>query len=138
MAGMQIQFIYLAGAYNGNACYWTGAARTDLPGYSTNESEAFSIYVSGGQIYTAGYYVNNSGNYIPCYWTGTTKTDLPGGISVPYASGVSSIYVLNGNIYTAGYYINNSNNYVSCYWKGTTRTNLVESAFGMANSIVVQ
>jgi hypothetical protein len=67
---------YVAGQYSSPtiACYWNNGAKTDLPG--AGGANAASIYVSGGTVYTAGYYSNSP--TIACYWTGTTKTDLPG------------------------------------------------------------
>jgi hypothetical protein len=51
--------IYTAGyyqkRYNNVACYWEGTTRTDLTDGVTNAC-AYDIAVSGGKVYTAGYY----------------------------------------------------------------------------------
>jgi hypothetical protein len=57
--------IHTAGVYtNGTAwlpCYWTGTTRTELtmPAGAT-DAFALSVAVSGGKVYTAGYYLIDS------------------------------------------------------------------------------
>ena len=73
--------VYTAGKYYRNsrttACYWTGRTRTTLSTPSSYVSEAKSIYVLGGKVYTSGGY--GPSDYNPCYWVGTSRTNLPGG-----------------------------------------------------------
>jgi hypothetical protein len=114
--------IYLAGWHsfdklssNVVPCYWVGKTRTDLSIGNSSNGQANSLFVSGGIVYTCGYY-GDMGNRIPCYWTGPVKTDLETG-----SSGTAvSICVDGGNIYTAGSLTQGG----PCYWKGTSRTDL--------------
>ena len=34
--------------------------------------------ISGGKVYTAGYYMNADTSIVACYWEGTERHDLPG------------------------------------------------------------
>lgn len=115
--------------------YWAGGSRIDLPneGYG---GEASAIYVTGGTVYTAGYY-GNGGKSIPCYWAGTTeadtaKTDLPGGSGSHYEQ-ARSVFVKDGMVYTAGGYSNGVKQ-IPCYWRGTERIDLQD---GVVMSIFV-
>jgi hypothetical protein len=116
--------VYTAGHYaadpmNYYACYWTGTKRTDLLPVSVEEGTAYSIAVSGGTVYTAGYY-NDGPKNIACYWTGTNRTILPG--DGTHSACASSIAVSGGVVYTAGYYNDGSKN-AACCWIGTILTN---------------
>ncbi|HPB48230.1 MAG TPA: hypothetical protein PLX16_06410, partial [Exilispira sp.] len=79
--------------------------------------KANSIYVSGSDIYVAGYYYNGTNN-IACYWKNGSKT----GLSAGNASEANSIYLSGSDIYVAGYYNNGSNN-IACYWKIAVKQN---------------
>jgi hypothetical protein len=124
--------IYIAGYHDGSPdtgtpCYWTipslgtgNPTRTDLPTITLNSKpaagKATSIYVSGGTVYTVGYYYSGMGPalYFPCYWVGTNRNDLD------LAEGrANSIYVSGNSIYIAGYCLAAcSNGYTkgACYW----------------------
>ena len=111
--------VYTAGFIwnNGNfPCYWKGNSRTDLPG----GTGAFttSIFVSGGIVYTAGYYYNSKGLQAPCYWNGTTKIDLP--YDITHDAYTTSIFVSNGNVYTSGHCSTGA-----CYWVNSVRKEMV-------------
>ncbi len=60
------------------ACYWRGTSRTNLSVPSGKSSEAKSISVVRGTVYTAGGFGTTS-QYTPCYWVGTRRTELSGG-----------------------------------------------------------
>jgi len=132
--------IYTAGYYSVDAnspaiaCYWTGTARTDL-GDGVIDSKAFSIIVSGGTVYTAGIFLDDT-IYVPCYWTATARTDLAGdGENDAYAS---SLAIYNGTVYTSGFY-NDGTKDIPCHWTGTTRANLAGDGthYSEAFSIIV-
>jgi hypothetical protein len=150
---------YIAGYYYDGEknvpCYWTSTTepnvpgviwiRTDLPGGSNGKAN--SIFVSGGTVYTAGYYnsypkgpCNIADQQVACYWTGKTRTDLDSACS-SYAA-ANSVYVSGNTVYTAGwYYVTGLSGYnywqtVPSYWTGTTKTNL-DSINGEAKSIYV-
>jgi hypothetical protein len=73
--------VYTAGYDNTSAelpCRWVGTSRTDLP--CGSGGNAFSIVVSLGVPYVAGWYKNGSAKSA-CYWTGMARTELPGPLS---------------------------------------------------------
>jgi hypothetical protein len=109
---------YRSGQYgNSLPCYWVGKTRTDLSiGNSTN-GKVNSIYVSGGTVYTSGFY-GDMGNNTPCYWTVSVKTDLGMGVS----GTANSICIDGGSVYMAGFLT--TMGLGPCYWKGTSRTDL--------------
>jgi hypothetical protein len=116
--------VYVAGDYGGQACYWKGTERTDLPDPGSGWSTSYGIDVSGGVVYTAGFY--NDGVINACYWEGTTRRDLPGdGANSSYAY---SIQVSGGIVYVAGYYSDGETN-LPCLWEGTTRIDLPKAAY---------
>ncbi|NLJ05750.1 MAG: hypothetical protein GX435_08635, partial [Exilispira sp.] len=78
---------------------------------TSSKSKANSIYVSGSDIYVAGYY-NNGSKDIACYWKDETKVDL----ETSSTSKANSIYVSGSDIYVAGYY-NDGTKDIACYWK---------------------
>jgi hypothetical protein len=77
--------VYAAGYYwdenNGNIdipCYWNGGVRQDLAlPKGARDGLVWSIAVSGGSVYTAGYYQDGRGHNIPCYWKDGARQDLP-------------------------------------------------------------
>jgi len=134
--------IYIAGNYENTespqqmtACYWANGVEQDL----TEEYDAcaYGITVSGGTVYTAGYYqVSSTAQHIACHWNGTTKIDLGSG-SDAQAYGLA---LVNGVVYAVGYY-NNGTNDVPCCWEGLlTRVDLPLNSStysGVATSIFI-
>jgi hypothetical protein len=120
--------IYAAGFYQGKVsipCYWEGDSRVSLQGSLTDDAHAMALTVSGGTVYSAGYYTvtidiggGGSVRYLrPCYWEGTTFHDLKDDSMLQ--SWVTSIAVSGGKVYTTGYYYLGSSAH-PCYWEGTT------------------
>ena len=108
--------VYVAGFYEKEkrtiACYWIDGVRSDLPGGeeagSIQDAWAFSISVSAGKVYVAGYSTGHKSS--ACYWVDGVRNQLPG-------SSANSIYVLEGKVYVAG-----ENDGKACYWvNGETR-----------------
>jgi hypothetical protein len=123
--------------YESTACYWQGTTRIDMPvSVGTERSMALSIALSGGTVYTAGYYSSyyegykGYGSDKACYWQGTTRIDLPTpkeGQRDRDAAIASSIAVDNGIVYIAGEYEVQRWDFlvpIACYWEGTTRKDL--------------
>lgn len=91
-------------------CYWTVSngepsepILLEMPGGNLlGAAVAGSIVVSGGTVYTAGYFASE-GDVMPCYWTGASATTLPtmGGVQATFAS---PIVVSGGAVYAAGFY----------------------------------
>lgn len=66
--------IYIAGSYVNNleiACYWKNGTRVDLSD-GTTDAGAYSIVVTGNDVYVSGYYDDHL-----CYWKNSVKTILP-------------------------------------------------------------
>jgi hypothetical protein len=124
---------YIAGTHKADIgdvpCYWIGTTCIDLP-TDNGGGMATSIAVSGGVVYTSGWYWAPSGQQQACYWMGTTRVDLPGDFSQSCAIAVSG-----GIVYNGGYYFNGDIRQ-ACFWAGNTRTDL-QSDSGMVSSIVV-
>jgi len=81
---------------------WKNGIATDLG--SGASCEATSVFVSGNDVYVAGYMSK------ACYWKNGQRTDV---ISSFY-SRPSAIYVLDGDVYMAGYSLSSS---IAVYWK---------------------
>jgi hypothetical protein len=125
-------------------CYWSGSsgssmARTDLLTPTNGDSVVLAIAVSGGAVYSAGYFTNGT-TETPCYWIGTECYPLPAGTNGGRAKSIS---VSGGLVYTGGYYITGVDDYFSlnipCFWTGSTRTDLQTTGYmgDMINSIQV-
>jgi len=96
------------------ACYWKNGTKIDL---DTTDSEAYSIYVYGTNVYVVGQAYNGS-NYSACIWKNGVRTFLD--------ASVSSANKIIGNgtdIYVSGSFTSNGNP-SSCFWKNGTRNNL--------------
>ncbi len=126
--------VYTLGRYwkdgHFNVCYWEGTKRFDLESIP----EAYSIFVSGEDIYIGGWY-----NNIPCYWKNSERI----GLNRDGANNgvVKSIVVSNGTVYCGGLIQDLSDKMVPCYWINKSRTDLTEDwtgiTYGEVNSIAV-
>ena len=115
--------VYVAGRDNG-ACYWKNGAKIKLSG---GDSSAYGIAVKeNGDVFAAGYYVNNHHMIIPAAWKNGKRINL----SVPkHGDGeVKAVKIFNGTPYYFGMTMkpNNMTGYVpkASYWKGGKRTDL--------------
>tara|TARA_B100001175_G_scaffold317896_1_gene337319 strand:+ start:6112 stop:7179 length:1068 start_codon:yes stop_codon:yes gene_type:complete len=115
--------VYVAGRDNG-ACYWKNGDKIKLSG---GDSSAYGIAVrENGDIFAAGYYVNNHHFIIPAVWKNGKRVNL----SVPkHGDGeVKSVKISDGTPYYFGMTMkpNNMIGYVpkASYWKGGKRTDL--------------
>ena len=115
--------VYVAGRDNG-ACYWKNGAKIKLSG---GDSSAYGIAVKeNGDIFAAGYYVNNHHMIIPAVWKNGKRVNL----SVPkHGDGeVKAVKIFNGTPYYFGMTMkpNNMIGYVpkASYWSGGKRTDL--------------
>ena len=103
--------------FGASASYWIGSESYVLEG---NDSEAYSIAVHNGDVYTAG---RDDG---ACYWKNTKKTKLSGGDSSGYGIAVRD----NGDVFIGGYYQNNHHFVIPAKWKNGTRSNLSRPSGG--------
>jgi hypothetical protein len=100
--------------------------KSGIQGVTCFGSNALSIFVSGGTVYTAGEYTTTGHTpWVPCYWTGTTKTDLYNDNGNNIDARATSICVTNGIPCTAGYV-----GATACYWVGTNKIDLLGSSLG--------
>jgi hypothetical protein len=111
------------------ACLWINGALTVLNGLATNEdSFAYSVLVSDGNIHVAGYCQNSSDMNIPCIWQDlTTKNPTP--LSIPtdaMGGNAKSVQVSDGQVYVAGYIQNYDTRHTPCIWQiGAGRTDFI-------------
>ena len=110
------------------ACYWKDGIRTDL---AIERSIAYSIFVSGSDVYVSGQYYNGS-KWIACYWKNGTRIDL----SEDLVGFGNSIYVYGSDVYVAGFYWQDPKTSIACYWKNGVKFDL-EGESASARSILV-
>ena len=132
--------IYIAGYYenidgDSIAAVWKDGVRTDLAGPI---AEAYSVYVSNGHVYAAGYYHNGALDLdIAAVWKDGVKLydlPIPSGTDVAYST---SIYVSDGHTYVAGYY--RTTKYIAAVWEDGVRTDFPAAGNNdsFANSVYV-
>jgi hypothetical protein len=93
--------VYAAGLYSLGACYWEDGILNTLAG----GTQAFTVYVYNGDVYTAG----NVGAASAAYWKNGMQIWVE-----PTSSGANSIYIFDNDVYVTGY-INSQ----ACYWKNS-------------------
>jgi hypothetical protein len=120
------------------ACYWKNGNLTTLTTH--RGSEATSIFISGGDVYIAGYdeYDSFVDDYWSvsvqkaCYWKNGNRILLTDGSSLASAEVIT---ISDGEIYVLGSIATwdsaaQKGTRVPCYWKGNTRTDLpVDSTY---------
>lgn len=110
VAGYEIQ----KGTFLQIAKYWVNGKETllsNVPG-NLNNSKAYSIFVSGNDVYVAGT------NFNAVYWKNDTLVTLDNAYSSAY-----SIYVQGKDVYAAGEELI-STGFIAKYWKNGVATNL--------------
>lgn len=85
--------VYIAGmvmttnAMINNAVYWKNGTETVLAGSATN-SVACSIFVSGNDVYVAGYEYNDAGNKYAVFWKNGVEVKLTDGTQNAWATSI--------------------------------------------------
>lgn len=125
-------------AVNPVATYWKNGAPVALTN-GEQASEASSIFVSGSDVYVAGYYCTVSAPDCsrPLYWKNGMIVPLTFSSSPAI---VSSIFVSGSNVYTVGGEgaVGTGASLIADYWENGAETQLAESGNGVAaNQIVV-
>jgi len=134
--------VYVAGTEYGTgnsnhsiAKYWQDGV-AHIPNVdTTKDSEGYSVFVNGNDVYLAGfsYDLTNSHPVAKCWKNGTD-------ILLPvnnYSSIAKSVFVSGTDVYVAGYE-QNGTNYVAKYWKNGVATNLTNGSYrAVATAIFV-
>jgi hypothetical protein len=128
MINSTAQDVYVAGFENtGNqnaAKVWKNGIATDLTD-GTTAAEAYSVYVSGNDVYVAG----QNGN-VAVAWTNGIATNLSDGTT---ASVAHSVYVSGNDVYVAG-----QNGNTAVVWKNGIATNLSDgTTVAVAHSVYI-
>jgi hypothetical protein len=100
------------------ATSWKNTTETPLVATPTdNYSQAYSVVVSDGDVYVAGWEdVNNIST--PTYWKNGTAVRLPGGTSS------NAVFISGADVYVAGFALASSGTNVPTYWKNGTAVTL--------------
>src|SRR5690606_28029676 len=85
----------------------------------TYEVRAYSVSVSGGDVYIVGY-VDNSTTRVATLWKNGVAQDLSDGTNTTYAR---SVFVSGSDVYVSGYEYNGTK-YVAKLWKNGVAQNL--------------
>jgi hypothetical protein len=117
--------VYVSGYYEKTGLktvwYWDGSEHTLLA--DNNDAALPSLFVKGGDVYTAGHQYDASLQYIATYWKNEGTTDSDDTSSHAYDIFVTG----NDDVYIAGdYYPGSGSVLVACYWENdiTSETGL--------------
>ena len=127
-----LQNVYIAGAGasqqgspNTFAKLWKNGKTQILP---TTGSQAFakSVFVSGDDVYVAGFALNLQNKYVAMVWKNGIPQNLTNGIYSGYAT---TVYVYEGDVYVAGweYFEEYSYSSIARLWKNGVSQNLQDS-----------
>jgi hypothetical protein len=125
--------VYAAGYYNNLsndvAAYWKDDASGKVDLFDTDIARGQAIFVSGSDVYVAGYFTNTSGNEAAGYWKNGTVEELYSDTVGTNNARANGIFVDGTDVYVAGYYIEGGVR-KACYWKNNSagRTDLYTTA----------
>ena len=71
--------------------------------FDTENARSVAVYISGTDVYVAGFITNAAGNEAACYWKNGTQTDLYSDLSGTASARANSIVVSGSDVYVAGY-----------------------------------
>ena len=127
--------VYVAGNEHNSSAksvakFWKNGISTVLTDGS-QDAEAFSIVVFGGDVYIAGH-----DGAVATYWKNGVAMPLTDGT---YFATATSIAISGADVYVSGYEYNSYNNSAAKYWKNGVPFSLSKSEFSddRANSIKV-
>ena len=87
------------------------------------DASAYSVFVSGNDVYASGYEKNEQGKFIARLWINGTPTDLTDGSNNATAR---SVLVSGGDLYILGSEQNAEGNYVGIIWKNYNATSFTD------------
>ncbi|HUZ57631.1 MAG TPA: hypothetical protein VMU83_02505 [Hanamia sp.] len=114
--------------------YWKNGKATILADGPQWGSVPYSIFVSEGNVFIAGYTYGTSSLDYATYWKNGTATQLPADGNSAFALGIS---VLGNDIYVAGYEFLNTAAGRATLWKNSVPTILSDSS-GFATAVFVK
>jgi len=106
--------VYVVGVSNSKATLWKNGVKTFL---SNSQSYAKSVYVSGSDVYVAGYVGSGISDYKATLWKNGTAQTL-----YSSASQATSVFVSGSDVYVAG--ITGTAPRRAVYWKNGSQTTL--------------
>ncbi len=112
--------VYVAGAIGNAAVLWKNGIATYLTS-GTHPARANSVFVSGTDVYVAGYEYSTWGD-IAVVWKNGVATNLAGGVypnGSSYDAHANSVFVSGTDVYVAGYAYN-----AAIIWKNGAATQL--------------
>ncbi len=139
--------VYVAGIYNGNACYWkisdgdiTAPTPTELD--STGEIMVVDSVILGSDLYISGTNDMNV-NSEACYWKiDLTNVNTPAMVPLTSGAGGSAYEIIKSEeiIYIAGTALMVTGYYTPCYWKiesGGDSRHLVYNGIAHGRSVMI-
>jgi hypothetical protein len=133
--------VYAAGYYgNGSndvASMWKDGTRTDFPDVGGYKYEAYSVFVSGADVYVAGSLRNfdSPNKFAACYWKNGARTELTN-FALTADARARSIVVASGKVYVAGFFFAAGPLSTASLWTDGLRTSL-ESGGNPARALSV-
>lgn len=129
--------VHVVGVDSNAAVYWKNGVATKLtpPNYQSFGSGAYSLFVSGSDVYITGYEAadnNGSPERFATYWKNGVATH----VGRDATNHFNSIFVSGNDIYLAGSSTVDGTN-VATYWKNGVATTLSASPYSEAYSIYV-
>ena len=117
------------------AVYWKNRVDQNTFGSITNPSNAYSIFVSGSDVYISGEIENASGKSVATWWiNGIKQSDLSDGTTNAEAR---DIFVSGSDVYIAGYAEDASGDSSAKLWKNGVDQNIVVAGYSSAKSVFV-
>ncbi|MEI6092474.1 MAG: Ig-like domain-containing protein [bacterium] len=135
VGGTAIADVYVVGySSDSTPTVWKNGVKTDL---TTINEAAYSVYVSGTDVYVAGTRLNTTdipAHFVPTVLKNGNITDLP---VMGCDARAYSVFVSGTDVYVAGYY-GDCATYIAAVWKNGVRTDLnLTGTDAMARSVFV-
>ena len=128
--------VYVAGyGYGGVAVLWKNGDRQNLTVGTLREARANSVYVSGSDVYVAGFDSNVQNMEFAVLWKNGVAQNLTDGTG---RSEARSVYVSGSDVYVAGWEWNTQESR-AVLWKNGVKQNLTDGTLraARANSVYV-
>ena len=119
------------------AMVWKNGVATTLAQTATGGGQAIanSVFVSGSDVYVAGYVLNTAGTgAIAKLWKNGVATDLTTGTTI---AKTYCVFVSGTDVYVAGMEFTPAGEKIAKYWKNGVATSLTLTGFAEAQSIFV-